>query len=333
MNRRNRLLASLVLATLTTPTTAALPAAKAVTPSAIMAAAPPSDWTALDPRDLLVIDLANGAHVVIALADAFAPVHVANIRRLAHAHWYDGLAIERVQDDYVTQWGDPDGKKPPPADFVRTPPAEYDRPSAGLPFKPLPYHDTYAPAVGVVSAFPVAEQGSSAWLTHCYAMVGVGRDLNPDTGSGAELYAVIGHPPGLWIGISHWWAGWSAAWRPCPACPGAKASWASTPPPPSACPSARSVSAPSCRHGGSSTWSCYAQGARLTPPGCTPRLTVRTTSSCSQPWRSIYAACFRQSERSLPEAGLPLDVAGSLRTFGRSGSWSQLEFGRGRGEV
>jgi hypothetical protein len=30
---------------------------------------------------------------------------------------------------------------------------------------------------------------------HCYGMVGVGRDLNPDTGSGSELYAVIGHAP------------------------------------------------------------------------------------------------------------------------------------------
>ena len=34
-----------------------------------------------------------------------------------------------------------------------------------------------------------------AWLTHCYGMVGVGRNMSPDTGSGAELYAVIGHAP------------------------------------------------------------------------------------------------------------------------------------------
>jgi peptidylprolyl isomerase len=34
-----------------------------------------------------------------------------------------------------------------------------------------------------------------AWLTHCYATVGVGRDLAPDTGTGGELYAVIGHAP------------------------------------------------------------------------------------------------------------------------------------------
>jgi peptidylprolyl isomerase len=41
----------------------------------------------------------------------------------------------------------------------------------------------------------VAEGDGQAWLTHCYGMVGVGRDLNPDTGSGTELYAVIGHAP------------------------------------------------------------------------------------------------------------------------------------------
>ena len=33
------------------------------------------------------------------------------------------------------------------------------------------------------------------WPVHCYAMVGVARDMSPNTGSGAELYAVIGHAP------------------------------------------------------------------------------------------------------------------------------------------
>ena len=32
-------------------------------------------------------------------------------------------------------------------------------------------------------------------LTHCYGAVGVGRDLEPDTGMGGELYAVIGQAP------------------------------------------------------------------------------------------------------------------------------------------
>ena len=33
------------------------------------------------------------------------------------------------------------------------------------------------------------------WPVHCYGMVGVGRNMSPDTGSGAELYTVIGHAP------------------------------------------------------------------------------------------------------------------------------------------
>lgn len=33
------------------------------------------------------------------------------------------------------------------------------------------------------------------WPIHCYASVGVARDLAPDTGTGAELYTVIGHAP------------------------------------------------------------------------------------------------------------------------------------------
>jgi len=44
---------------------------------------------------------------------------------------------------------------------------------------------------------PVARSPSlhRTWLAHCYAMVGVGRDLDVQSGSGAELYVVIGHAP------------------------------------------------------------------------------------------------------------------------------------------
>ena len=36
------------------------------------------------------------------------PNHAANIRTLAREKYFDGLAIIRVQDNYVTQWGDPE---------------------------------------------------------------------------------------------------------------------------------------------------------------------------------------------------------------------------------
>ncbi len=173
----------------------ALAADKPLTPGAILARAPAGDWQPVDANDLLVIDLYKGGRIVIALAPTFAPAHVANIRALAREHWYDGSFIERVQDDYVTQWGDPSGKKVLPKDVVEHPPAEYERSAEGLKLNALPYRDTYADQAGFAGPWPVASSDGKAWMVHCYGMVGVGRDLNPDTGSGSELYAVIGHAP------------------------------------------------------------------------------------------------------------------------------------------
>ncbi|PZU10726.1 peptidylprolyl isomerase [Sphingomonas sp.] len=166
-----------------------------VTPASVLAEAPAAAWIAPAPEDLLVMDLAGGKRVVIALAPSFAPVHVGNIKALARAHWYDGLWIERVQDNYVVQWGDPTEKKPLPEGVAADPPAEYERSAAGLVVAPHPYRDTFAPATGFVAGWPVAEEDGQAWLTHCYGMVGVGRNNAPSTGSGAELYAIIGHAP------------------------------------------------------------------------------------------------------------------------------------------
>ena len=165
------------------------------TPASVLAHAPADDWQAIDPATLLVMDLTGGGRVVIALAPDFAPAHVANIRALTRSGWFDGTVIERVQDNYVVQWGDPDGTKPLPAGLRQPVPAEYELPAAKLAMTPLPYRDTFASRVGFVSGFPVAEQGGRAWMTHCYGIVGVGRNLAPDTGNGSELYAVIGHAP------------------------------------------------------------------------------------------------------------------------------------------
>jgi peptidylprolyl isomerase len=84
-----------------------------------------------------------------------------------------------------------------PAGVVAKPPAEYHRALDGLKVRPLGYPDSYAPLVGHADSWPIGydpEEGR-AWLTHCYGSVGVGRDLAPDTGTGGELYAIIGHAP------------------------------------------------------------------------------------------------------------------------------------------
>ncbi|WP_297928114.1 peptidylprolyl isomerase [Metallibacterium sp.] len=166
----------------------------------ILARAPAADWRTLDPAHLLVMRLPQG-RVVIELAPRFAPAHMANIETLARAHYWNGLAITRVQDDFVTQWGDPNAdtaqRRALPAGLPRTLPAEYERAAAGLDFTRLPDGDVYAPEVGFVHGFPVGENPRTrhAWLLHCYGMVGVGRDNPPDTGNGAELYVVIGQAP------------------------------------------------------------------------------------------------------------------------------------------
>jgi peptidylprolyl isomerase len=174
-----------------------MPDLHAPDPTKIVQSAPPAAWRAIDPDDLLVMDLKDKGRIVIELAPLFAPVHVANIKAFARAGWWNGAAVYRVQDNYVAQWGNGDAKIALPAGVVKTPPAEYDRPLAGLRVRPLGYPDSYAPMTGHSGGWPVAwdPRKGRAWLTHCYGSVGVGRDLAPDTGTGGELYAVIGHAP------------------------------------------------------------------------------------------------------------------------------------------
>jgi peptidylprolyl isomerase len=171
----------------------AAPAKKPLTPTDIVAQAPPSAWKAIPADDLLVMDLKSGGRIVLQLAPQFSPVHVANIRALARGNYWDGATIYRVQDNYVAQWGLNESDKPWPAGVTPKPPAEYTRPLKGLLVKPLGYADPYAPGAGFVNGWPVAYSPKAGWanLAHCYGSVGVGRDLSPDTGTGGELYAAI----------------------------------------------------------------------------------------------------------------------------------------------
>ncbi len=167
----------------------------------VLAASKPGDWRALDPENTLYLELAGG-RVVIELAPAFAPKHVANVKALAREHYFDGLAILRAQDNYVVQWGDPNAENPALARKIghaqKTLPAEFDRAlDRKLPFTRLPDGDVYAPEVGFSDGFPVArdKHNGRMWLVHSYGMVGSGRDNATDSGGGTELFAVIGQAP------------------------------------------------------------------------------------------------------------------------------------------
>lgn len=218
----------------------------APSPSEIVTAAGPNEWADIAPSDLLVMDLAADAagkprQVVIQLMPApFSQGWVHNIRKLVAARWYDGVSVNRVQDNYVVQWGDADAEnaakaKPLPAELAAVPESEYgaynhacsayppdqqseacrifaaarkrDGFGQGLEddyrqipffFEGWPLGIAYYLAEDVVVRQrnePASVFGPNLAPIHCYGMVGVGRGLPPDTGSGAELYTVIGHAP------------------------------------------------------------------------------------------------------------------------------------------
>ena len=175
----------------------ATPAIAQTAPAPSPADPAPEDWRAIPDDEILVMTLRGGHQAYIRLAPRYAPAHVANIRKLAEAHWWDGTSIYRVQDNYVTQWGGGDDKTTLPPGVIENPPAEYEwNGFDAVPGTAFAKPDSYAAKTGVsADGWPLANYGAVSSLTHCYAMVGVARDLAPSTGSGAELYTVIGHAP------------------------------------------------------------------------------------------------------------------------------------------
>lgn len=237
MIRNMTALAALALAT------PALAAEPVLAPGEIVAAAPKADWVAIAPSDLLVMDLTPDAkakprRVVIQLMPPpFSQGWIGNIRKLAAAHWWDGLSVNRVQDNYVVQWGDADGEDKPKAKAlpvgldavpensytVSTPeriaigfaatkaassngelansPSDCEWDGSAQQYTCFPVSDgdfpsgQYSYYDQIHEGWPVASDVDRTWPAHCYGMVGVGRDLPPNTGTGAELYVVIGHAP------------------------------------------------------------------------------------------------------------------------------------------
>ena len=218
-------LALAAAALLTLPVTAlAQGAAEPPTPASVVAAAPASAWKPIDPADLLVMDLAPDAsgkarRVVIQLIPPpFSEGWTSNIRKLAQAHWWDGTSVYRVVDNWVAQWGDVDETKPVP-DGMTSPTTGYevtDAPLSSAAFGTYFVLNQLAASPAVVDGkvilrdlerthyttffegFPVAGYENPhhgiSWPTHCYGSVGVARDTET-TGTGSELYAVIGHAP------------------------------------------------------------------------------------------------------------------------------------------
>ncbi|TIX49803.1 peptidylprolyl isomerase [Alteraurantiacibacter aquimixticola] len=207
--------------------------AEPVTPASIVAASAPEEWVEIDPDHILVMRLAdNGSDaprdvVIQLLPEPFSQPWVENIRTLARAHWWDGTSVYRVVDNWVAQWGGGDPELdmdpgPMPDGVLDTQGLAYPSTASDL-HRPLveeylqnafegivdsriawldghagfPRTGYYADLEVWVDGWPISagDGGETVWPVHCYAHVGVARDLAPDTGTGSELYAVIGHAP------------------------------------------------------------------------------------------------------------------------------------------
>lgn len=207
-------------------------------PNEIVEQAIAEEWVTISPEDLLVMTLSpdaegNARKVVIQLMPKpFSQGWVENIRTLARAGWYDDITVNRVQDNYVVQWGDPNYDNPEaegqakalPEDLRVMDESEYTASKEfGTTTRQLRGYwenyktsnnlddidvgrtshdrghkiidDAYAWRWAFFEGWPYATSPKNAWPVHCYGMVGVGRGMSPDTGSGAELYTVIGHAP------------------------------------------------------------------------------------------------------------------------------------------
>ncbi len=261
--RKNILITPLAALLALSPVSAQEPEKKEYpSPNAIVDAAPASDWKAISASDLLVMDLTPDARgearriIIQLMPPPFSQGWIGNIRKLAAAKFWDGTSINRVQDNYVVQWGDAGYDNPEsgeveqkalPEGLVEVPESEYTTSTLPDFAGPIGFEeaneqqiafiknamsiarlhmghldifredrdpdldvknfvmarmaDRYSDINSFASGWAVGGKRDDEtsetkfWPIHCYGAVGVGRNLSPNTGTGAELYTVIGHAP------------------------------------------------------------------------------------------------------------------------------------------
>ena len=191
--KRMLLLAACVAALAATAIAAPKPKAPAAVPAKPVApAAPgPADWRTPDPNDVLVIDT-NKGRIVVEMVSEVAPLHVTQIRALAHENFYDGQRFFRVIDKFMDQTGDPQNNGQGGSSKPNVPAEFTFRRGPDLAF--VMAADQTVAEVGFVKSLPVMSQSMmlgamtkdqkvTAWALYCPGVMGMARDENPDSGN------------------------------------------------------------------------------------------------------------------------------------------------------
>ena len=192
MRHQLRMTGALLLAALLASTATAQDAAPTPSDAAPREAAPAiaaGDWRVVAPDNLLVIDTSKG-RILVEMTPEAAPGHVARIRLLAKAGFYDGVPWHRVIDGFMAQTGDPlgtgEGQSWHPdlkAEFTFRRDAQTPFVAAAAPAGAL---------VGFVQSLPVQTQPDAvmrttadgkvhAWGLYCPGVAGMARDDAPDS--------------------------------------------------------------------------------------------------------------------------------------------------------
>jgi peptidylprolyl isomerase len=169
-------------------------------PAAAPLAPGPSDWRAVDPANTLVIETNKGV-IYVELSPAAAPAAAAQLKKLARAHFYDGLSFFRVIDDFMAQTGDAKNDGTGQSAESNLPPEFAFRlsPDAGFSM----FDNPTGMEEGFIGALPVISQPTAmAALTNdgkvdayglfCAGVVGIARSGDP--GSGNSQFFLMRQP-------------------------------------------------------------------------------------------------------------------------------------------
>lgn len=159
-----------------------------------------AEWRAVDPENLIVVDLPAGP-LFIELRPDLAPKHVAQIKTLVRRGFYDGLTFHRVIEGFVAQGGDPKGDGTGGSDLPDIA-AEFARDVNEVTNFTAIGRDRQAARVGLIDGVPAGAEPDSLrsirgdrqvriWGAHCPGVMSMARATPPDSAN-SQFFLVIG---------------------------------------------------------------------------------------------------------------------------------------------